>query len=233
MRRFALLGVVAGVLSATAWAQQRSTEQPPPLPLKPIAMPADREADSYAIYSQLLPHGLIEWADAERTVWLVEDTTTTSVRSDEPCDPAPGEGGGGISMSPNRAIQVPPERELEWRALLADFDAHCHERLALSADRLQPGLPVHLMDEAAMARYRSTRMGVTQEQASQLNAHEFDGAAGMHSFSEVYFTPDHRLALVHTGMWCGGLCGMWAWVVLEHVDGKWKPLPWVHSFTIS
>jgi hypothetical protein len=227
----------AFVLAASPCAVSQSpTATPPPaaLPQHPIAMPSDREEDAYAIYAQLLPHGLIEWADAKRTFWLVEGTTVATVPADKPCDPAQATDSLPFGGNPHKDIHAPEERALEFRALLADFDAHCHERIELSGDELRTNLPVHMADEATRKRFEASPFGVkkaTEQDAGNVN--EFAGAAGIHSFSQVYFTPDHSLAMVFTGMWCGGLCGMWRWVVLEHKDDPWKPVPWVTSYTIS
>lgn len=57
---------------ATGFAQQQTTAAPQ---LIPLPMPPDRMADSYEIYSQLLPGNQIEWGSVPRLFWLVEDTT--------------------------------------------------------------------------------------------------------------------------------------------------------------
>lgn len=62
---------------------------------------------------------------------------------------------------------------------------------------------------------------------------EFKGAAGMHSFTLVYFNSAHTLAMTEIGMYCGGLCGNWRWVVLDHTNGQWHILPWVRMVTWS
>jgi hypothetical protein len=62
---------------------------------------------------------------------------------------------------------------------------------------------------------------------------EFKGAAGMHSFTAVYFNRAHTLAMTEIGMFCGGLCGNWRWVVLERKDGQWQTLPWVTMSMVS
>jgi len=199
----------------------------------PITMPSDRRADSYAIYSYLLPHGRIEGAEWKRTFWLVEDTTIATISADQPCDGGSDTPESVMSSSPRRDIHPSADQEAPFRALLADFDAHCHERIQLAADYLRTNLSVHLVDQAASKRFEAAEFQTRPSTATPVKQNEFAGAAGIHSFSQVYFTPDHSLAMVYTGMWCGGLCGMWRWVVLEHKDGQWQPLPWVTSFTVS
>jgi hypothetical protein len=197
-----------------------------------ITMPSDRLADSYAIYSHLLPHGQIEGAEWKLTFWLLEETTVATVPADHPCDSGSDTSESVMSSNPHRDIHPPADQETAFRALLADFDAHCHERIQLTADYLHTNLPVHLADQAASKRLEAAEFQTRPSTATSAKQNEFAGAAGIHSFSQVYFTPDHSVAMVYTGLWCGGLCGMWRWVVLERKDGQW-PLPWVTSLTVS
>jgi len=110
-------GAVFAMAFATGFAQQQTTAA---AQLKPVPMPQDRVADSYEIYSQLLPGNQIEWGNAPRSFWLVEDTTKAEP-PDSPCV------SGGI-MNTHKAIQAPQARQAEFAEVLADFDAHCHDR---------------------------------------------------------------------------------------------------------
>jgi len=83
-------------------------------------MPQDGAADSYDIYSDLLPGHEIEWGDAPRSFWLIEGTTTAEPL-DSPCAT------GGI-MNPHAAIQAPQSQKGAFAEVLADFDRRCHER---------------------------------------------------------------------------------------------------------
>ena len=67
----------------------------------------------------------------------------------------------------------------------------------------------------------------------QLDRDSFKTELPVHHFSEVFFNPNHTLALVDQGMWCGGLCGNATWVALERKGSQWVQLPWVRVFTIS
>jgi hypothetical protein len=214
----------------------RATSQAPDVTARsPMEIPADRQADSYAIYFQLLPKGQIEGAEWKRSLWLVEDTTLAAVPAGQPCDP--GTGALSLGFNPHRAIQPPADREAEFRSLLADFDAHCHESFEFSADQLHTSLPVRLADAATQKRFEAATVAIQKADAAFIDTSarddEFAGVAAIHTFSEVYFTPDHHLAMVYTSMWCGGQCGMSRWVVLERKDGQWNLLPWVSSFTVS
>lgn len=211
---------------ATSFAQKQTTTAPQ---LKPVPMPQDRVADSYEIYSQLLPGNQIEWGNAPRSQWLVEDTTKAEP-PDSPC------ASGGM-MNPHKAIQAPQARQAEFAEVLADFDAHCHDRYQLEASKLHVELPVRLLDKEARERYVSGVSGYMPPQNNIMKApptpDEFKGAVGMHSFTGVYFNRAHSLAMAEIGMYCGSLCGNWSWVVLERTNGHWQILPWVHMSVIS
>jgi hypothetical protein len=201
-----LLLIAAVAVAAAAIAQQPATAP------KPISMPSDRAADSYAIYSLLLPSNAIEGSDAPRTFWLIEDTTLAGCGD------------------PKGAIQAPKGREADLQALVDDCNRHRGEAIALSADGFHTALPVRLADETARKRFRSSVQFGGADAAAKA---EFDGSAGMHMFSQVYFNPNHSLAMVCFGIYCGELCGQSTWVVLERKDGKWVRLPWAIMSVIS
>jgi hypothetical protein len=219
LRRGAALSVFAIALAAGTAQQIPSAVQQ----LKPLPMPQDRVADSYVIYSQLLPGNEIEWGNVQRSFWLLEDTTKGEA-TDRPCATS------GM-MNPHKAIQAPEPRQAEFAEALADFDAHCHDRYLLNASQFHLKLPVQLPDEEARKRFVSHVAGYMPPQNNIMQApptpDEFKGAAGMHSFTAVYFNRSHTLAMTQIGMFCGGLCGNWSWVVLERKAGQWQTLPWV------
>lgn len=195
----------------------------------PVPMPADRITDSYLIYSQLLPGNEIEWGDAQRTEWLVEDVTNA-----EPLSSACSNDG---VMNPHTSVKPPEARRAEFNEVLADFDAHCHERYQLDAGGFRLKLPLRLLDEDGRHRftegvvhYRPPSNDIMRAPATP---DEFKGAAGLHRFTAVYFNRAHTLALTEIGMYCGSLCGNWTWVALERTPEGWRVLPWVHTFTIS
>jgi hypothetical protein len=186
-----------------------------------ISMSGDRAEDSYAIYSQLLKKGPIEWRDAKRKQWLIEDTTN-AMPLDVPCQPASGN--DAMMMNPHNAVMAPEDRQAEWREVLADYDQHCHDVVQLDRDSFKTRLPVHLLNSNNQQKFRKNAIKPPAE---------FADGAGLHRFTEVFFNTDHTLALVELGMWCGGRCGNWTWVVLERKENRWKMLPWVRSSVIS
>jgi hypothetical protein len=102
---------------------------------QPMRMPEDRSEDSYAIYSQLLESGPIEWRDVKRTQWLIEDTTN-AIPLDVACYPASA--ADSMMMNPHDAVQAPEDRQAEWKEVLADFDQHCHDVIQLIAKASGP-----------------------------------------------------------------------------------------------
>lgn len=188
--------------------------------VQPTAMPSDRAEDAYTIYSQLLTTGPIEWRDVKRAQWLIEDTTN-GMPLDLPCRPASG---ADAAMNPHDAVKAPEDRQSEWNEVLADYDQHCHDVVQLDQGSFRTELPVRLLNAEDKQRYMGSLL--------QMPA-EFADGAGLHQFSEVFFNADHTLALVEEGMLCGTLCGNWAWVALEHKEGRWQMLPWVCAAAIS
>ena len=221
-----VFGSVSTFVFATGVTQQSPSTLSQP---KPLPIPQDRAADSYAIYSQLLPGNQIEWGKVPRSFWLLEDTTKAEP-TDSPCAT------GGM-MNPHKAIQAPEVRKIEFAEILADFDAHCHDRYLLDPSKFTVEKPIRLLDETARGRYVSQVSGYMPPSNNIMQApptpDEFKGAAGMHSFTAVYFNEAHTLAMTEIGMYCGGLCGNWRWVVLERKDSRWQVLPWVRMSMVS
>jgi hypothetical protein len=215
MRSFILL------LTCLELAAQMAAQAGTPHFAQPMPMPADRSEDSYAIYSQLLKSGPIEWRDVSRRHWLIEDTTNATPL-DMACHAAPGV--NSIEINPHEVVQAPKNRQTEWNEVLTDYDQHCHDVIQLDVQSFRTELPVRLLN--------------TEDKHSFMRdpgnpPPEFADGAGLHRFTEVFFNANHTLALVEEGMWCGSLCGNWTWVVLERRDGRWQMMPWVNATAVS
>ena len=195
----------------------------------PQTMPQGRAADSYAIYSDLLPGRQIEWGDVPRTFWLLEAATKA-----EPLDRSCATSG---MMNPHEAIRAPEKDQTNLAEMLADFDKSCHERYQLDASRFRLKLPLRLLDEQGQKRYAGHVSGYLPPSNNIMQApptpEEFKGAAGLHSFTAVYFNHAHTMAMTEIGMYCGGLCGNWRWVVLQRSNGRWTILPWTGMTMMS
>jgi hypothetical protein len=188
---------------------------------KPTAMPGERAEDSYAIYSQLLKSGPIEWRNVSRKQWLIEETTN-ALPLDAACQPASDV--HGIGMNPHDVVKAPEDRQTEWKEVLADYDQHCHDVIRLDNQSFRTKVPVRLLSAEDQKRFRKNPINPPAE---------FADGAGLHRFTEVFFNANHTLALAEEGMWCGSRCGNWVWVVLERREGRWEVLPWVHTFAVS
>ena len=215
MPRAALLFALASMLG---FAQDRQA------PAKPaaIAMPADRTADSYSIYSSLMPLG--ETADKgwPHDLWLVQDTTVTVVAPNEPCNPGPPPDHRVLGMNPHVAVHPTSNLQQDFVEILEDFDLHCHDRLTLDRNAWTGLVPVHLLNGNEQETFRKSRFDGTP-------APEFKGAPALYGFSEVYFNAKHTVALVYATHWCGALCGEGFWLGLTLQDGKWKRAQWLDS----
>lgn len=192
-------------------------------------LPRTRVIDTYAIYSQLLPGDHIEWGNVARTQWLVEQTTA-SLPLGISCEK-------GGSLNPHQAIQAPAGRSAELAELLMDYDAHCHTSFVLKANHFHLPLPVRILDEQEQARFEVNLSGYRPPSSDMMRAppepDEFRGAAGLHSFSAVYFNRSHRVAMTMISMYCGSLCGNRTWVVLEKTRDGWRSLRWPTAHVIS
>jgi hypothetical protein len=184
-------------------------------------MPGDRAEDSYAIYSQLLKSGPIEWRTAGRKQWLIEDTTN-AIPLDVACRPASE--ANPMGMNPHDAVKAPEDRQADWNEVLTDYDQHCHDVIQLNLASFSTELPVRLLNAEDKKNFVKDPVRPPAE---------FADGAGLHRFTEVFFNANHTLALVEQGMWCGSLCGNWTRVVLERRDGRWEMTPWVHTFAVS
>jgi hypothetical protein len=216
IRTFTLLLTCLG-LAAQLPAQPGAT----PRFAQPMPMPEDRAQDSYAIYSQLLKSGPIEWRNVSRKQWLIE-ATTNAIPLEVACHPASGI--NSVEMNPHNAVEAPKDRQTEWNEVLTDYDRHCHDVIQLDLESFRTELPVRLLNG-------EDKQGFMKD--PERPPAEFADGAGLHRFTEVFFNANHTLALVEQGMWCGSLCGNWTWVVLERRDGRWQMLPWVSMSAVS
>jgi hypothetical protein len=217
-QRISAAWILAGALALQA--QQTAVKHPDPLP--PIPMPQDRAADSYSIYSLLMPVGEIGGANWPHGLWLLANITVTFAQPDQPCIP---QGTDEQPMNPHVAVHPPPDKEQDYAEMLADFDRHCHDRILLSADPFHLPVPVHVLTEAEQSEFRTIRFtGLGSVDPSV--AAKYNGAPGLTSFSEVYFNAHHTVGMVYGLGWCGAMCGQGGWEVLGLEDGQWKALGW-------
>jgi hypothetical protein len=212
--------VVAGLtVLVTAFSGQQAGTDPA------IFMPADRIADSYKIYSSLLPLGETAGPGWPHDVLLVQDKTITVVPLDQKCDDPLS-----ATMNPHQAVHPTDDRRQDFAEILQDFDHHCHDRLILDPNSWKVAIPVRLLNAQEQKEFQSTRMNSNPSTAA---AQKFKGAPALYAFSQVYFNAHHTVALVYATHWCGGLCGQGFWIAFALENGKWKPLRWNATTWIS
>lgn len=225
MKAFWFAAVLLMGWAVVCVGQSTATEQPPTIP-----MPADRAAESYAIYSALMPIGETAAKGWPHELWLVRDATVTAVQPNQPCKPVSTQGATLPTMNPHVAVHAPLDQQKDFDEILEDFDAHCHDILALDGTLFQTTTPVHLLTPAEQQEFRDDRS--TRTPSPEL-AERFAGASALYGFSEVYFNRGRTIALVYATHWCGNLCGQGIWFALRLRDGQWKQLEWNAANWIS
>ena len=214
------------LLSTTSLLAQSKTPADPHVPI-----PEDRAADSYRIYSALIPVGETAGNGWPHDLWLIEDVTVTLVQPNQPCAPpsnAPGTQPFNASMNPHVAVQPPEDWKQDYAEILADFDLHCHDRLTFDPKRFNVTAPLRLLTPDQQKDFQAHR-----DRLDPASANPYKGAPALYGFSEVYFNARHTVALVYATQWCGNLCAQGFWVAFALKDGQWKPMQWSSTTWIS
>jgi len=158
-----------------------------------VPIPAARAADSYAIYSLLIPGApddkiapshIHQWAIAGATVDITD------------MNPA---------VPPDGQLKAPPDNPKAFDQALQNFEARKYVRYRLDAGSFQPRHTFSLLDEQQVNNLRRTGSGST----------------GIAFFSAVYFNNNQTAALVYVNDWCANLCAAGQWVYLEKHGRQW------------
>jgi hypothetical protein len=187
-----------------------------------MPMPEDRAAASYQIYSSLVPLGETATAMWPHSLWLIQDTTITSIPDNQPCFENSNQRPDS-AVNPHSAVQPTNDRLQDFSEILEDFDHHCHDHVLLEAAKFKLSGAIRLLNKKEQEEFQSTRMGPDRNNAV---AAKYSGAPALYAFSEVYFNRAHTAALVYATHWCGSLCGQGFWVAFALTNGRWKTLPW-------
>ena len=170
-----------------------------------LPMPPDRAADSYAIYSLLMPGDTFSrMAPEQNQRWAIAETTV-SISDMNPAIPPEGQ------------LRAPREHPKGFHEAVRDYEARKYERIQLT-DQFDLAKPHTLMTADEVAEFRHARTAV--DASSALRA-KYAGIPGINFFSQVFFNSGHTAALVFMNNWCGHLCASGQWVYLEKHDGKW------------
>ncbi len=192
-------------------------------------MPDNRAADSYAIYSMLMPVGETAGENWPHKRWLVRDTTQAFISPNEPCKPTTAKQNPTDSpTNPHVAVTPSEDRKHDYEEILEDWDSHCHDRLFLARDAWHTTVPVLLLNAEAQSDFQ-----VRRNPDFSGGVDPFEGAPALYGFSMAFFNRAHSVALVYATQWCGGLCGEGFWVALALEEGHWKRLSWGSVYSIS
>jgi hypothetical protein len=167
------------------------TQPPPANTLAPI--PTARAADTYAIYSLLIPGAPSDKiANTPTQNWVMADTTI-NITDMNPAVP------------PNGELKPPPNNVQAFNEAVHDFYARRYQRFRLQPESFNPPRPFPMASE---------------QQVSQLR-HPGSGQSGVIFFSAVYFNANQTAALVYVNNWCSNMCAAGQWVYLEKQNGQW------------
>jgi hypothetical protein len=176
------------------------------------AVPADRRADTYAVYSAVMAHPRLSHPDNNEK-YLVQDSS-----------------GGSWENEPKLCITVPDAYRAAFAQLLTDRLQNSKERY-----RLEPAFkiskPFALITEDQAREFRALRFGAGH---STGEVELFRGAADLITLGNVYFDKKRTLAAVYTSAYCGSLCGYWTWrVFVRNGKGDWEEQNWVTCMTVA
>lgn len=169
-------------------------------------IPARRAADSYAIYSMLMPgQPFSSMAPSQTARWAIAKNT---VNIDD-MNPA---------VPPDGQLNPPPDNRKGFNEALGDYEARKYERFRLEASDFQLSHPFSLLNDDQVSELRQARSSTT---ASSALKSQYSGYPGVTFFSAVYFNQAQTAALVYMNNWCANLCAAGSWIYLEKQGGHW------------
>jgi hypothetical protein len=178
----------------------------------PTAVPADRRADTYAIYSAALAHPNLSHPDNNQK-YLVRELSGYSWE-------------GELRL----CITVPDAYRAAFAELLAD-------RLQLYREhyRLEPAFkmpkPFDLVTEDQAKRF-GAMLFTSDHSTSEMEL--FRGAMDLITLGNVYFDKKRTLAAFYTWAYCGSLCASGTWhAFVRNGKGDWEEQHWTTCMTVA
>lgn len=169
-------------------------------------IPADRAADSYAIYSLLMPGWLFRnAAKGNATRWAIAKQTVTFAEMNPRIDP-------------RGALKPPSGNEKGFHQAVQDFELHQNLRYTLQP-KLSFGHAYDLLDAQQIHELREAKSSIAPDSRLQSRYAAYPGVT---FFSAVYFSNDQKAALVYMNDWCGVLCSQSEWIFLEKKNDHWQ-----------
>ena len=173
---------------------------------------SESEKDVYAIYSLMLTNPQTSHGPDHNPWYLIAPATVPGTPQ-VPC------------------VTPPEERAPEFREVLVDF-----EHRKATQQQLKPAFsipkPYFLLSADEVKAFIEDRAsGKTQPGNTD---ERFRGVADLFTLTGVYFNPRRTLALTAISSWCGSLCALYQWKVLEKTDtGLWQERNWGACATIA
>jgi hypothetical protein len=189
-----LICLYLAAATSPAWTQAK--------PAHP-SVPTDRSADTYQIYSMLMPGRVFMDMDAGRP-WAISDTTV----NEDDLNPR---------LAPEATLQPPEDNPHSFQEAVNDYNQRKKERFLLTR-HFQLDRDYVLLQPAQTSEFKASRTAVD---ASSDMQEAYAGYLGITYFSEVYFNIPQTAALVYILDWCGNLCSQAEWVYLEKQNGVW------------
>ena len=178
-------------------------------------VPADRRADTYAVYSAVLAHPSLSHPDDNKK-YVIEELS--------------GAMSGARETDPGSCVVVPEDYRAAFTEVLADRSEH-HEELFRLERAFTIPKPYDLITEAQARQFVASRNGrVRIGDEVEL----FPGAVDLITLGNVYFDRKRTVASVYTSAYCGSLCGLWTWrVFVKNAKGGWDEPHWSACMTIA
>src|SRR6202000_895007 len=143
-------------------------------------IPTDRSADTYQIYSMLMPGQVFTDMDSGQP-WAISDTT---VNWDD-LDP---------KLAPDATLQAPPDNARAFKEALNDYYQRREERFTLLRRHFQLSRPYVLLKADDAAQLRAAKSSIDADSDVQSTYRDY---LGITYFSEVYFNTQQTAALVY------------------------------------
>lgn len=177
-----------------------------------LNLPADRRADTYAVYSAVLASPSLSHPDTNAK-YLIRDVTGNVMESDL-----------------RSCVAVSYWYRASFAELVADHAQHSKERFKLER-AFSIAKPYELLSSGDAGQFGSLQ---NKPDHSTNNVELFRGAVDILTLGNVYFDRKRTLAAVHTGAFCGSLCGFWTWrVFVKNEKRGWEEQNWIVCHTIS
>jgi hypothetical protein len=169
---------------------------------------ADRRADVYAIYSLLLTNPQTSHGPDDNEIYLIGGTTV------------PG-------TPRNPCVHAPSEEAARFAEVMADYERR-KDVPAVLEPAFHIAKPFRLLNGDEVNEFFARQLTIATP------AQRPPKVTDLFRLTDVYFDRNRTLALTAISTWCGSLCGMYQWKVLEKTaDGQWKEKPWVGCFAVA